>query len=353
MIRLLAAICVSWLLCLPGTGASEDKLTVGGISVLSGEGSSWGVNQQRGSVLAVEEWNVKGGIRGKQIKLVFEDSPSGLARNAMSAYSKLVHGNGIKFILGPVAMDELLAVVPAAVKDGVFLGGATYMPNAPRNFFTTWIDADLESDRIAAEVLAKHKRIAILSSQQSWESQVARRFRETFIHAGGEITSFEEPSFEAAEVKSEVLRVKQTQPEALFISSYLLCSKYIKEIQRLGMQIPMFSIELDQAVIDNSGAAAEGLIFIAPTAPSDEFVKKFRQRWQANPEIPAASAYDAANLLFTAISDRGENVDDVSRYFEALRGYDGATGHIEKRDGRTVVSTSLYAVRHGMIQRMN
>ena len=44
-----------------------------------------------------------------------------------------------------------LAVAPMAQRDGVFLGGATYMPNAPKNFFTTWIDADIESD-----LLAKH-----------------------------------------------------------------------------------------------------------------------------------------------------------------------------------------------------
>lgn len=102
---------------------------------MSGEGATWGVNQQRGSLLAAEEFNAAGGINGKVVKIIFEDSPSGIARNAVSAYSKLVHGNGIKFILGPLTIDELLAVSPLSVKDHVFLGGATLYAKPTAKFF--------------------------------------------------------------------------------------------------------------------------------------------------------------------------------------------------------------------------
>ena len=347
----LSALLIFFFIYIVAAANAEDKGTIeiGAISVLTGEGASWGVNQQRGSVLAAEEFNAKGGISGKKIEIIFEDSPSGIARNAVSAYSKLVHSNGVKFILGPVAMDELLAVAPMAVKDQVFLGGATYMPNAPRNFFTTWIDADVESDLIATHIFEKYKRVAILASQQSWESQIAHRFKETFTKMGGEVVLLEEPSFEATEVKTEVLKMKQKQPEALFITSYLLLPKYIKEIRTFGIKVPTFSIELDQTVIDNSRDGSEGLVFIGPSAPSEEFVKKFKQRWQANPDIPAASAYDAANMLFTAISKYGEDVSKIISYFSEFQGYDGATGHISKRDGKTIVSTSFYVVKNGKI----
>lgn len=261
---------------------SEEKnnstIRFGAISVLSGEGASWGVNLQRGIILAVDEVNASGGINGKKVDVLFEDSPNGIARNAVTAYSKLVSNNGIKFILGPVMMDELLAVAPMAQRDGVFLGGATYMPNAPKNFFTTWIDADIESDLLAKHIYEKFKKVAILASQQSWESQVANRFKNTFAELGGEVVIFEEPSFEATEVKTEVLKTRQKQPDAIFITSYLLLSKYIKEIKTFGMNVPIFSIELDQTVIDSSGTGAENLVFIAPSAPSDEFVKKFKQK---------------------------------------------------------------------------
>jgi branched-chain amino acid transport system substrate-binding protein len=341
----------------PNANADEQSkgaiLRIGAISVLTGEGASWGVNHQRGALLAVQEFNARGGINGKKIEVEFEDSPNGLARNAVSAYSKLASGDGMKFILGPVMMDELLAIAPMAKRDGVFLSGSTYMPNAPSNFFTTWIDADIESDLVAAHVFEKYKRVAILASEQSWESQIAHRFKGTFTKLGGEIVSFEEPSFETNDVKTEVLKVKQQQPEAIFITSYLLLPKYIRAMKALGLKTPIFSVELDQSVIDNAGDGTEGLVFIAPSAPSEEFVRKFKERWGVNPDIPAANSYDAAGLLFKAISERGDDVTKVIAYFSDFHGYDGATGHIERRAGKTVISTSYYAVKHGKIGRLD
>ena len=339
----------------PLNAASEgsEPVRIGTISVLSGEGASWGINHQRASLLAAEDFNSQGGMGRPKIEILSEDSPNGIARNAVSAYFKLVHGNGIKFVLGPVMMDELLAVAPLAKRDGVFLGGATYMPGAPENFFTTWIDADVESDLTAEYVYRKHKRAAVLASQQSWESQIAHRFKTAFERLGGAVVSFEEPSFEAAEVKTEVLRMKSRRPDAVFISSYLLLAKYAKEMRTIEVGLPLFGIELDQSVIDAAGGTVEGLVFIAPSAPSESFVKSFRKRWGDSPDIPAASAYDAARLLFAAIEKYGENVPGVISYFRDFTGYDGVSGRISRRGGKTLVSTSHYAVRDGKIARLD
>ncbi|MBX7136900.1 MAG: ABC transporter substrate-binding protein [Oligoflexia bacterium] len=350
------AVSIAALLAIVGSVTGQEvsapgHIKVGAISVLSGEGASWGVNHQRGTLLAAEEFNRKGGINGRSLEVIFEDSPSGIARNAVSAYTKLTSNDHVKFILGPLMMDEMLALAPLSKRDGVFLGGATYMPNPGDNAFSTWIDADLESDRIAREVLSKYKKVAILASQQSWEEQVAVRFNSTFTHFGGSIVLFEKPSFDAADVRAEVLKMKQKRPEAVFITSYLLLAKYLKEMRALGMSLPIFSLELDQSVIDSCSGAAEGLIFIAPDAPTDAFVKKFRERWKAEPDIPAASSYDAANLLFTAMNESGAEVKKVIDFFKAFQGYDGAVGRIERVDGKTVISTALYRVEHGKIVR--
>jgi branched-chain amino acid transport system substrate-binding protein len=332
---------------------NEAPMRFGAIAVLSGEGSSWGVNLQRGVMLAVEEVNADGGINGRKVEVLFEDSPNGIGRNAVTAYSKLVSLNGIRFIFGPISMDELLAIAPLAQRDGVFLGGATYMPNASRNFFSTWIDADIETDTMAKYIIGKHRKVAILGSQQSWESQVAHRFRETFTTLGGNVVAFEEPSFEATDVKSEVLKTKLKQPDAIFITSYLLLSKYTKEIRALEIRAPLFSIELDKTVTDSTNGGAEGMVFIAPSAPSDGFIKKFNERWQTSPDIPAANAYDSAKLLFKAVAQSGYNVEHVIRYFDNFKSYEGATGYIERRNGKTVINTSLYVVKDGRIERLS
>jgi branched-chain amino acid transport system substrate-binding protein len=343
---------IIFFLCQPAF-AQDTAIKIGAISVLSGEGASWGVNHQRASLLAAEEFNASSSSNGKQIEIIFEDSPSGIGRNAVAAYLKLTQIDKVKFILGPVMMDELLAVAPLARRDEVFISAATYMPNPPDNVFTTWIDADIESDLMANHVFKHYQRVAVLSSQQSWEAQVAHRFKATFLGLGGKITSFQEPLFDAVQVKTEVLKLKQSKPNAIFISSYYLLPKYLKELRRLKITLPIFSIELDQAIIDNSSGAAESLVFIAPSAPESNFVEKFKKRWKANPDIPAASAYDAAMLLFSAISNGNGEIGSVVDFFRQLQGYRGVTGQISKLNNKTSVSTSYYIVKAGKISTLN
>jgi branched-chain amino acid transport system substrate-binding protein len=342
-------ICSAAVLSSQSLSKSTSGIKIGVISVLTGDGPSWGINHQRGTILAAEDFNATGGVNGKRIQLILEDSPSGSAKNAVSAYSKLVMRNRVRFILGPGTMDELLAIAPLAAKDGVIIGGSTYMPDAPTNFFSTWIDADIETDRIAGHIFERYKRVAILASQESWESHIARRFRETFAKLGGDIVSFKEPSFDAIDVKTEVLQTKQMQPDAIFITSYLLFPKFVKELSTLGITTPRFGIELDQGVIDGSGNGADGVTFIAPSAPSDAFTKRFITRWGKNPDIPAASAYDAAMILFKTIATQGEDHDKTLAELSEIRGYDGVSGRIYKDAGRTVVSTSLYTIQQGRI----
>ena len=71
----------------------------------------------------------------------------------------------------------------------------------------------------------------------------------------------------------------------------------------------------------------------------------------SNGSVPFS--HDAASLLFKAIAERGDDVLKVIGYFSDFQGFDGATGHIERRDGKTVIGTSYYVVREGKIYRLD
>ena len=53
--------------------AENRVLRLGSISILSGEGASWGTAAKNGVVLAVEELNSQGGILGMHIEVDFQD----------------------------------------------------------------------------------------------------------------------------------------------------------------------------------------------------------------------------------------------------------------------------------------
>jgi len=252
-----------------------------------------------------------------------------------------------------VAQDETLAVIPLAQRDEVFLVGATYFPGSSDSIFFVWIDPAIEAARLAQDVLRHHRSVAILSSQQSWEALAAAEFKRAFESGGGAVVVHEEPSFETASVKMEAAKAKRANPEAIFISSYLLFPMYVRELRALRIDAPLFGIELDQGTIDAAQGAADGLVFIAPAMPDKTFAARFKQRFGEDPQIPAAQAYDAARLLVDAMQRVGPDPIRLREHFRNFTDAQGVCGRIRRVNGKMEIDTSLFVVGNKVIRPLS
>ena len=87
---------------------------------LTGLVESYGVPLSQSKFIAVEEINAAGGINGRLLKLVVEDSKF-MASDAITAYRRLTEVEGIKIILGATCSSGTLGVAPLAEKDRVIL----------------------------------------------------------------------------------------------------------------------------------------------------------------------------------------------------------------------------------------
>ena len=70
--------------------------------------------------MALDEINAAGGVNGRMLELVIEDSKCS-AQDAITAYNKLTNVDGVKIILGTSCSGAMLGVAPLAEKDGVVL----------------------------------------------------------------------------------------------------------------------------------------------------------------------------------------------------------------------------------------
>lgn len=340
------------LLC-PVFGACQvGGIKVGAIAILSGESSQIGTQTQRGAQIAIDEINGSGGVNGKRLEFIWEDEAGGKAARAVSAYKKLTTIDKVDYIFGPCFQDGLLALSPMAKKDNYLL----LTPAAPSlslpNVFSTWLDPTVESELVAKHILQRYKRVAVLAAQQAWELLVADQFKKKLAQFGGQVSFYAEPSTDTKDVRAEALRVKQSQPEAIFISSYTLFSLFVKELRRVGVSAPIFGIELDHSVVQAAGPAAEGVIAIGPSAPESEFTKSYRRRYGEDPDIPSHQSYDAVKLLAQAIRTEGEGTENVLRFFKNFRHYEGASGTITNDRGIVSTSTAFYVVKDGTLHRL-
>ena len=103
-----------------GGSDSEETFVIGALDSLTGLGESYGVPLSQTKLLAVEEINAAGGVNGRLLRLVVEDSKC-TANDAITAYRRLTDVEGVKIILGSTCSSGTLGVAPLAEKDGVIL----------------------------------------------------------------------------------------------------------------------------------------------------------------------------------------------------------------------------------------
>jgi len=92
----------------------EQPIKMGYDDPLTGTYAAVGKNEQWGAMLAVEQVNKKGGILGRQVELVSEDSTSGDAGTAVQKARKLIDRDGCDFLLGNVNSALSLAMADVA-----------------------------------------------------------------------------------------------------------------------------------------------------------------------------------------------------------------------------------------------
>jgi branched-chain amino acid transport system substrate-binding protein len=98
---------------------AADTIKIGLNNPLTGTYAALGNNELIGAQLAVEQMNAKGGILGRQVELLSEDSTSGDAGTAVQKTRKLIERDGVNFILGNVNSALSLAMAQVTNEKGV------------------------------------------------------------------------------------------------------------------------------------------------------------------------------------------------------------------------------------------
>ncbi len=101
------------------TARAADIIKIGLDNPLSGAYAALGKNELTGCELAVEKINARGGILGRQVKLLSEDSTSADAGTAVMKARKMIEGDKVDFLIGNVNSALALAMAQVSNEKGV------------------------------------------------------------------------------------------------------------------------------------------------------------------------------------------------------------------------------------------
>lgn len=358
---LLIAIFASALAGCQKGAEGPSEIVIGVAGPMTGDQSKLGGDVERGARLAVEEWNARGGINGKKLRLEVGDDQHD-PKQAVSVANKLVNSG----IVGMVGHFNSSASIPAsAVYNSAGVPMITPASTNPRltdqgfwNVFRV-CGRDDQQGKVAADFVGgqlKLKRVAILHDKTTYGQGLAEEFRKSLAaHPETEIVSFDGVTQGDKDFRGILTSIKGKNPELFFFGGvFPEGGQLAKQAKEVGLTAPMLSGDgvIDPKFIEIAGAAAEGTyLTFTPDPENMPEAKGFLEKYKAkhgNELAPyAIYSYDAANILLTALAEAEKEgkIKDGKRVAEIMRNvnYDGALGHIEF-DEKGDVKKSPYIV---------
>lgn len=322
--------------------ASGDTINLGAVIPLTGASATIGEDQRRGIELAVEKINADGGVLGKKINVIIEDS-GGTAASALDAARKLTSANKVPVVLGEYSSGVTIPLGQFLQQQGlVHMNIGSSSPDIAKigSYSFSTIGLDTIASKFTAEYLYRngHRTAALIAPNNAYGSGVADTFKAAFESLGGKLTNTVLYTEGQTDYRAELQRLRGGSPDVIVYSAYGQESKVItSQAYELGLSkaAPWFAIYLSMCTADADPKAVEGQLgmdvnYIGPDGQSyeDAYKAKYNQPFATT---FSGYAYDAVMMAAAAIekAQSTEPQEIAAALKEIGKRYPGVTGQIE------------------------
>jgi len=322
---------------------SDSTIRLGATFSLTGENASYGRDAQEGISLALDEINVKGGVSGKKIEVIFEDNRSD-PKLGINIIKKFVEVDKVPLVLGADASSVTLAMAPYANQTKTILispiSSSPLISGAGEFVFRT-CPSDAFQSVVMAEWLItgfNYKTAGVLYVNNAWGTGLKDTFVKEFEARGGKVIGVESCNEDDNDFRTQLVNLKKAKAEALFVPTYSKAgARILKQSKELHIDIPLFGGDVWGApeLIEGAGDAANGIRFTVPDKfqgnEYQEFAKKYQAKYGKEPDFNATSAYDLMNIVAQTIQtvlSKSESLtgDSFRKALQDIKDYQGATG---------------------------
>lgn len=316
MKKLLAVLLVLSAVFALSACSGSDTVKFGVIGPLTGDYAVYGTAVENGAKLAAMEINEDGGVLGKELEILAEDS-EGDPSKGTNAYNKLV-GDGIDALIGGTFSGVTLAIKELTAEDGM----PVLSPTATNPDVT--LDADnvfraCYTDSYQGEVAAvfaaedlEATNVAVMYNQDdAYSDGLATAFMAKFDDLG---LDYDEYAFgkDDADYSSYVTSIAAGSYDAVFLPAYVAeVGAILVEADSQGLDIPFIGGDGWDGIEADYGTEATGSYFANHYSKDDEsqvvqdFVANYTAEFGEAPNALAALAYDAVYTMAAAVEAAG------------------------------------------------
>lgn len=320
----------------------------------TGDVASYGTAEQKAAKLAVDEINKAGGVDGKQIEVTDKDNKSELSE-ASTVSTNLVTQAKVNAIIGPATSGGTGAAITNAAKASVPLitpsgtqddltKGQDYL------FRTTFIDSfqgKILSKYVTDNLKAK-KVVLYYDNSSDYAKGIAKAFQEEYK---GEIVATETFASKDTDFQAALTKFKGKDFDALVVPGYYTeAGKIVNQARGIGIDKPIVGgdgFNSEEFISQATPAAATNVYYVSGystsgdmTAKAKKFLEAYKAKYNEEPSMFSALAYDSVYMVAEA-SKGAKNSVDIKENLAKLKDFEGVTGSITMDKNHNPVKSAL------------
>jgi branched-chain amino acid transport system substrate-binding protein len=335
---------------------SEGPIKIAGIFALTGRAAHIGTSQRDAVLLAIDEVNQHGGINGRMLEMVMEDTESNPTK-AVVALKKVLEAQDVVAIIGPTLTGTAMAMrgfiekekIPAFMHSGgdvILL--APLDKNDPKSlpkwtFKSPYKAADAMGK--ICQYMGKHgiKKIGFIYSNEGFGKDGLRNVKVQAPKYGVEIVAEEAFQPKDVDMTAQLTRINAKSVDGIIAWTVGPAMGIIaKNVKQLGIKAPLFECHGsgDPIFWKVAGEAGEGVmmpstkIVVGDQLPDSDiqkkkildYVKAYKEKFNSEPGTMVAYGADAAFIVINAIKQVGPDRAKIRDAIENTKGYVGLSG---------------------------
>ena len=298
--------------------AQADAIRIGHLTPITGFLGPLGEFAQMGVKLAAEEINASGGVLGRPIELVMEDSVN--PQTASAKAERLIERDKVAMIIGEISSASALAIGQVANRTKTVFINTGANSDALRgescNPFMFHIEA-ANSMMVRAvgtylknENMIKGKKWYSLTADYAFGHDLFKVAKKFVTENGGEFIGEELVPTDATDFSAYLLKIRQAKPEV--VASNLAgnqITNFIKQYAEYGLQFPITGFGFDTAVAWGAGKGNFSGIWplvwhhLVDTPSSKKYVEAFTKKYGKPPENQSWGDYNSLKIVAQSFTE--------------------------------------------------
>jgi branched-chain amino acid transport system substrate-binding protein len=347
LVMALAGLVLLWVGCGPKT--KNEPLVVGGIFSITGPASYLGEPERNSMEMLAEEFNSKGGVTWRPLKVVIYDDEGDVTKARLHA-EKLLQKDKAVTIIGPSLTHTSMAVLEITQKAKLPLiscaaGSAITSPAKDR----AWVFKTAQTDQMAVARIYQYlqkqglKKLAILTVSTGFGVAGKEQLLKQASQFGLAVVAQEVFGEKDTDMTPQLTKIRGTEAQAVICWGTGPAPALVaKNMKQLALTIPLVQSHgaASKKFIELAGDAGEGIILPAgklviysqlpDTDPQKAVCKEYATKYTAKFKTPESSfggyAYDAMRLLFLALEKSGGDPAKIRDELEKIKKFVGVSG---------------------------